>query len=70
MVGPGPSLVVAITVLLVVTIGTLSGAMLPLALKRLGMDPAFMSNPLIAALSDMLGVVIYYNAARSLIGKP
>jgi magnesium transporter len=66
MVGISAASVVALTVLLVVALGTLAGAMLPLALKRLGMDPAFMSNPLIAALSDMLGVVIYYNAARGL----
>ncbi len=66
MVGSQPAIVVATTVLLVVAAGTLSGAMLPLALKRLGMDPAFMSNPLIAALSDMLGVVVYYNAARAI----
>jgi magnesium transporter len=67
MVGFSGACVVALTVLLVVALGTLAGAMLPLALKRLGLDPAFMSNPLIAALSDMLGVVIYYNAARGLL---
>jgi len=27
------------------------------------MDPALMSNPLIASLSDVLGVFIYYNVA-------
>ena len=32
------------------------------------MDPAFMSNRLIASLSEMLGVIIYYNAARGLLG--
>lgn len=64
MIGSGPALVVTLTVFSVVAIGTLAGAMLPLELKRLGMDPAFMSNPLIAALSDMLGVIIYYSTAR------
>jgi len=68
MVGLQPAVVVALTVWMVVTSGTLAGAMLPLALKRVGMDPALMSNPLIAALSDMLGVVIYYNIAKSLVG--
>jgi magnesium transporter len=53
--------VVAGTVFLVVVMGTVTGAMLPLAFKRLGMDPALMSNPLIAALVDVLGVIIYYN---------
>ena len=55
--------VVAGTVFLVVVMGTVTGAMLPLGFKRLGMDPALMSNPLIAALVDVLGVIIYYNVA-------
>ncbi|MEW4489162.1 magnesium transporter [Thalassoglobus sp. JC818] len=67
MIGIQASLVVTLTVFLVVTVGTLSGAMLPLGLKRLGMDPAFMSNPLIAALSDMLGVIIYYSTANAIV---
>jgi magnesium transporter len=55
--------VVAGTVALVVTFGTVNGTMLPIVLKQLGMDPALMSNPLIASLSDILGVFIYYNVA-------
>jgi len=47
----------------VVAFGTFFGAMLPLGLNRIGVDPALMSNPLIASMSDMLGVVIYYNMA-------
>ncbi len=67
MISLNPAIVVCLTVFLVVSAGTLSGAMLPIGLKQLGMDPAFMSNPLIAALSDMLGVIIYYSAAQSLV---
>ena len=55
--------VVAGTVALVVTFGTVNGTLLPIVLRQLGMDPALMSNPLIASLSDMLGVLIYYNVA-------
>jgi magnesium transporter len=55
--------VVAGTVALVVTLGTVNGTLLPIILKQLGMDPALMSNPLIASLSDVLGVFIYYNVA-------
>lgn len=62
------SSVVAATVFLVVALGTVAGSMLPLGLDRLGMDPALMSNPLIAAISDITGVVIYYNAARLVLG--
>jgi magnesium transporter len=55
---------VSLTVFLVVAFGTFFGAMLPLGLNRVGVDPALMSNPLIASMSDMLGVVIYYNMAQ------
>lgn len=57
------SLVVASTVLLVVSAGTVNGTLLPIMLKQMRMDPALMSNPLIASLSDLLGVVIYFNVA-------
>jgi magnesium transporter len=54
-------------VALVVTLGTVNGTLLPMILKQMGMDPALMSNPLIASLSDMLGVLIYYNVALVVI---
>ena len=57
------ALVVGGTIALVVTFGTTNGTLLPITLKRLGFDPALMSNPLIASLSDALGVLIYYNVA-------
>jgi magnesium transporter len=55
--------IVAGTVAVVVTLGTINGSLLPMILRSLGMDPAIMSNPLIASLSDVLGVLIYYNVA-------
>ena len=61
------AMVVGVTVFLVVLMGTVTGALLPLAFKRVGMDPALMSNPLIAALIDVLGVVIYYNVAKIML---
>jgi len=57
------AIIVSTTVLLVVILGTISGSLLPLLFRRLGMDPALMSNPLIAAIIDVLGVVIYYKVA-------
>jgi magnesium transporter len=57
------ALVVGGTIALVVTFGTTNGTLLPIMLRRLGFDPALMSNPLIASLSDALGVLIYYNVA-------
>lgn len=54
---------IATTVVTVVILGTSAGTLLPLTLRRLGADPAIMSNPLIAAMVDILGVVIFYEIA-------
>jgi magnesium transporter len=43
--------------------GTLSGAMLPFVLKRLGLDPATSSAPFVATLVDVTGLVIYFTVA-------
>ena len=59
--------VVALTIAMVVTMGSVVGSMLPLLFDRLGMDPAIMSNPLIASLSDLMGVVIYHGVAICLL---
>ena len=64
----GKATTVALTVLMVVMIGTILGALLPIGFRRLGVDPALMSNPLIAALVDVLGVVIYYQTALAIVG--
>ena len=57
------SLVVPITLLLVVISGTLTGSILPLLFERLGWDPAMMSNPFVAGIVDILGIVIYLSVA-------
>ena len=56
--------VIPITLLAVVICGCLCGAALPLIFKRLGLDPAMMSNPFVAGIVDILGIVIYINVAR------
>ena len=52
-------LVVPATVLLVVFSSNMTGALLPLLFKKLGWDPALMSNPFVAGISDTLGTLIY-----------
>jgi len=62
------SFVVSATVGGVVLLGSLWGTLLPLIFRKLGMDPALMSNPLIAAFMDMMGVLLYYSMALILLG--
>lgn len=57
------ALVIPITILCVVLAGTSIGGILPLILKRLGLDPALMSNPFVAGIIDILGILIYLNVA-------
>jgi len=47
----------------VVLWGTLSGSMLPIALKKLGADPAVSSAPFVATLVDVTGLIIYFSFA-------
>ncbi|MGQ0538842.1 MAG: magnesium transporter [Gemmatimonadaceae bacterium] len=60
--------VVALTLLLVVTAGTTVGSMLPLALTRVGVDPAIASSPFVASIVDVTGIVIYFSVAIQLLG--
>ena len=61
----------ATTVLLsltaVVTLGSLAGSMLPLALKSLRLDPATSSAPFVATLVDVAGLVLYFTIAAMLL---
>lgn len=43
--------------------GSLMGSMLPLVLKRCGLDPATSSAPFVATLVDVTGLIIYFSVA-------
>ncbi len=60
-------IVVALGVAAVVLCGNLVGAMLPLLLKRIGLDPALMSNPVVASLVDVTGIMAYFAIAAELL---
>ena len=62
---------VAFTILLtlvgVVTFGTLAGSMLPFILRRCGLDPASASAPFVATLVDVTGIIIYFSVAKMVL---
>ncbi len=61
---------VSVSLVLIVLWGTLAGSMIPLLLKRVGLDPATASAPFVATLVDVTGLVIYFTvAALFLTGK-
>jgi magnesium transporter len=58
------------TLVLVVTSGTMVGSVLPLLFRRMGLDPALMSNPFVAGIIDLLGIFVYINVAIALHSLP
>lgn len=67
--GPEVGLVVSVTMLIVVMVGSLIGVILPLALTRLGFDPATASAPLVTSIADIAGVLVYFSIAAWLLGR-
>lgn len=57
-------LVVAATMVAIVLWANLVGALLPIALRKLRLDPAVVSSPFISTLCDVTGLLIYFNIAR------
>lgn len=55
--------VVPTTLVLIILCGTLLGALLPMLFRRLGLDPAIMSTPVMACIIDVLGCYIYVQVA-------
>ena len=61
------ALTIGLSVIGVVTWGTLSGSMLPFLLRRAGLDPASASAPFVATLVDVTGIVIYFSIASVIL---
>lgn len=59
--------VVALSMTLIVLIGSLLGLTLPFVLERAGLDPATASGPLVTSLCDVTGVLIYFGIATLLL---
>ena len=58
---------IALSLLGVVTFGTVTGSMLPFILRRCGLDPASASAPFVATLVDVTGIIIYFTTAKMIL---
>ena len=65
--GPEIALVVSMTMVAVVIVGSLVGMLLPFVLSRFNLDPASASAPLITSIADIAGVIIYFTIATLLL---
>jgi magnesium transporter len=63
------AIVVSLTMVIVVMIGSLVGMSMPFLLSRFRSDPAMASAPLITTIADVSGVVIYLAVASMLLGQ-
>ena len=61
------ALVVSISLVLTVILAKLIGAMLPIAAKRLKLDPAVMASPFITTIVDALSLVLYFEVASRML---
>ena len=59
--------VVAFSMFIIVIVGSLIGMSLPFLLNKLGWDPATASGPLVTSIADIVGVLIYFGIATSLL---
>src|SRR5699024_1186080 len=58
---------VGVALLTTLTVATLSGALIPLLMVRLKIDPAVASGPFITTLNDITSVLIYFGLATVFI---
>jgi magnesium transporter len=66
-VGPDIGVVVSLTILAICVWSATVAAALPLILRRLRVDPAVVSAPLITTLVDGTGLIIYFEIARAVL---
>ncbi len=55
---------VGASILVTVTLSTMIGSLLPLLIRRAGLDPAVSSTPFIASVVDVLGLLVYFAVAQ------
>lgn len=64
------AIVVALTMQIIVIVGSVIGMSLPFVLSRFNMDPASASAPLITSIADGVGVIIYFAIASWILELP
>lgn len=65
---PEVIVVVSITMVLTVMLGSIIGMLLPFIFTKVNLDPATASAPLITSISDIGGVIIYFSIASWYFG--
>lgn len=64
---PDVAISVGLAMIFVISMAKTIGSMLPILLKKLKLDPAIMSGPLLASISDIIAIVTYLTIAKLFI---
>ncbi len=59
--------IVAMALLVTLLTANLAGALIPLLLRRMGLDPALTAGPFIATIIDAVGITLYFQIAAILL---
>lgn len=59
---------VGISLVAIALLASVAGSALPFLFRSLNLDPALMSAPFITTAVDVLGVLIYFNIAKTILG--
>ena len=62
-------LVVGLSIFLAVSLSATMGVLIPIVFKRINVDPAVASGPLITMINDITGLVVYLTLATVLINR-
>lgn len=68
LVNPRIAVAVALSVVAICTWAAVIGSTMPLLARRVGVDPAVVSAPLVSTLVDATGLLIYFSVARVVLG--
>ena len=61
------AIVVGLTIVFTAVIAKSLGCLLPMAAKKIGVDPAYMASPMITTIVDACSILIYFNVACMLM---
>jgi magnesium transporter len=61
------SLIIGLSLPVIIVWAAMIGSVLPMAAKRMGIDPAVMSAPFISTFVDATGLIIYFEIARHVL---
>lgn len=60
-------LTVSLSMIVIIIVAKLTGSMLPILAKVIGLDPAIMAGPLVSSLTDLVSTLIYFVLATQIL---